>query len=1097
VRARGGGNRLRRARTLFGIALAALVAAPALAAEAPAVVAPDPGQAEPAPTVVAVLPFRVHSAKPVDYLGESLANLIDTRFEEQGGLRVIGVADVRDRLGSDAFEETSDSALRELARQLGADYVISGSLTELAGHYSLDLRMTPAAVGLPARSRVLTADEEDELLASVDELADRVREQLVGGPPATVAEVRIDGGEGLPEALRGRLSTKVGEPYDPVTVRDDLALLRDDPSVMRAEVEVATTDAGVEVTFEVYTAERMIPKPEAIDTIVSEVRIRGNRRIEADAIRARLGTREGMPYSSVQVAKDLMQINSLGFFRDVKVFTEEGQDGLIVTFDVEENPVVRQISISGNDSIEGDKVRDVLTLTTGSTLDYPLLFENRARIEALYRAQGYYLAEVSYEIENLAEASVGIHFEVTENDKLHLENIEFVGNEHFSDWELTEGFHTKTWHFWSYVTSYFDNSGTYSEPLFHQDLRGVQNKYNDAGFIQVDISPPKVTVEPDGISVTVDIEEGPQFRCGDIDVTGDSTVDVDALRDMIKLKQGEIFNRSFLTEDVTELTSFYQDRGFFYASVEPLSRLEEKEHVVDLVFQVRKGPLYFIRQIDISGNTTTVDPVIRREIPVVEGQLYSQRQIQLARGRVQRLGFFEEVDFRPEPTPEPQQLDLDVSVVEKPTGSLSFGAGFSSQDAFVLQGSLAQTNLFGRGYGVNLSADFATSGSSRSVFLSFTDPALLGSEYSLSTTISNRTLKFEDFKQDQIGADVVLGHALTEDNRTRGFLRYSFSSREVNESSNVNAASLIFRELLNNSITVSSMGVSFVADYRDDQIAPTSGYQLGGSAEYAGMGFFAEFVRFEGRVAWYLGAPSWMPDRSTFVIATRAGYALPLNSIGDWDLPKTDAFDDLIVANNPEAAALGDIDRDLELPLSERYFLGGLGQFGLRGFKARSVGPRRSILRTVNPLTQAAYTPVGRDNAGVCVDTPEQDPLNIYGGNGNGKCNSLKDKKISDFEDLKETDVIGGNKFISTSFEYRFPISEAIGLQGILFLDMGNAFAEGENLLNVDEWRYGSGGAVQWFSPFGPLMLVLGAPLDPLETEKSLVFEFSVGGGVF
>jgi outer membrane protein insertion porin family len=1092
VRARCGGNRWRRARQVLGTVVAMWVVAPVLSqAQAPAEAPSLAG-----PVVVAVLPFRVHSAKPVDYLGESLANLIHTRLEEAGDLQVIGVSDVRDRLGSDAFEETSDPGLRALARELGADYVISGSLTELAGHYSLDLRMTPAAVGLPARSRVLTAEEEDQLLASVDELADRVREQLVGGPPSEVAEVVLVGGEGISEDLQGRLSTTVGEPYDPVVVRDDLALLRADASVIRADVEVETRDDGVLVTFSLVTADRPIPAASGIDSVVSEVRIRGNRRIEADAIRARLGTREGEPYRSVQIAKDLMQINTLGFFRDVKVYTEEGQDGLIVTFEVEENPVVRQISISGNDSVEGDKVRDVLTLTTGSTLDYPLLFENRGRIEALYRAQGYYLAEVSYEIESLGEASVGIHFEVTENDKLHLEEIEFVGNEHFSDWELTEGFHTKTWHFWSYATSYFDNSGTYSEPLFHQDLRSVQNMYNEAGFIQVEVSPPEVTVEPDGISVSVEVKEGPQFRCGEIDVTGDSTVDVDALREMIQLKEGDIFNRTFLTDDVTQLTSFYQDRGFFYASVEPLSRMDDDTKVVDLVFQVRKGPLYFVRQIDISGNTTTVDPVIRREVPVVEGQLYSQRQINLSRGRVQRLGYFEEVDFRMEPTPEPEQLDMEVSVVEKPTGSLSFGAGFSSQDSFVLQGSLAQTNLFGRGYGVNLSADFSTSGASRSVYLSFTDPAFLGSEFSLSTTISNRTLKFEDFKQDQIGADVVLGHALTEDNRTRGFLRYSFSSREVNQNSNVNAASLIFRELLNNSITSSSLGVSFVADYRDDQIAPTSGYQLGATAEYAGMGFFAEFVRLEGRAAWYLGAPSWMPDRSTFVIATRAGYAIPLNTVGDWDLPETDAFDDLIIANNPEAAELKDIDQDLELPLSERYFLGGLGQFGLRGFKARSVGPRRAILRTINPLTRAAYTPVGRDNSGVCVDTPALENLGS-GGNGNGKCNNLKDKKNSDFEDLKETDVIGGNKFISTSFEYRFPISEAIGLQGILFMDMGNAFAEGDNLLNVDEWRYGSGGAVQWFSPFGPLMLVLGAPLDPLENEKTLVFEFSVGGGAF
>jgi len=187
------------------------------------------------------------------------------------------------------------------------------------------------------------------------------------------------------------------------------------------------------------------------------------------------------------------------------------------------------------------------------------------------------------------------------------------------------------------------------------------------------------------------------------------------------------------------------------------------------------------------------------------------------------------------------------------------------------------------------------------------------------------------------------------------------------------------------------------------------------------------------------------------------------------------------------------VDDDLTLPLTERYFLGGLGQFQLRGFKARSVGPRRPILRQV--AGTSVFAPVGVDDSGNCQDGA----LGFtFGGNGNFECNQITDRKTKDFEDLKETDVIGGDKFSSASFEYRFPISETIGLQGVAFIDMGNAFDERDwNLFDVTEWRYGTGAGVQWFSPFGPLAVVLGFPLDRLSVEKSTVFEFSIGGSAF
>jgi outer membrane protein assembly complex protein YaeT len=492
----------------------------------------------------------------------------------------------------------------------------------------------------------------------------------------------------------------------------------------------------------------------------------------------------------------------------------------------------------------------------------------------------------------------------------------------------------------------------------------------------------------------------------------------------------------------------------------------------------------------------------------------------LSRMRIERLGFFEEVDLAMEPTEVPEQLDLEVHVVERPTGSFSFGAGFSSQDGFVATGSLAQANLFGRGYAVNASVDFG--GRTQRFFLSLTDPYFLGSKYSFGVTGFLTNVNYESFEQEQLGGELVLGRALTEDNRTRGFLRYSYARRRLADETRATAASLIFRELFAGTIDTSLLGLSVISDTRDDRLAPTRGWNIGFTLDGAGPIGFSKFARVEGRALFYLGAPRWLLERSTFVVGTRFGYAFPFNSIADFDLPEGNpgALDPADGNIRP----LGEIDTDLTLPLSERYFLGGLGQFQLRGFRARSVGPRRAILidqgLTAGAVT-GEYIPVGRLPVWVNIDNPEDEwpglepPENelewvfttkcadtpelrsITAGNGNGLCNDLDDSKIGDFEDLAETDVIGGNKFISTTFEYRFPISETLGLQGVAFFDTGNAFAEGGLLFDVTEWRYGTGVGVQWFSPFGPLAVILGFPLDKLGVEDSPVFEFSVGGRDF
>jgi outer membrane protein insertion porin family len=1098
----------RRPRLAAGRAVVRLVLAMAcLAASGEPVLA----QSSEGPVVTAVLPFEVHSAKPLDYLETSLAELLVTRLESSGRILVVESETVREGLIAVAGER-SETTVRRLAGDLGADWVVAGSLTELAGRYSLDVKVTPIDARDPTRTLVFTAQDDDELLDRVNELADRVLEVLgTGTPRSQVAEVRVEGAaDEILEGVAERLRLQPGTAYESALARDDLRELRDLPGVAAASFETERTPEGVVVIYRLVPKERLIPQAalESGDDRVAEVRIRGNKRIEANAIRARLETREGNPFNPALVAGDVREIQALGFFRNVRVLSEDSLDGRIVTFEVEENPVVRQVSIAGNENVDGDKIRDSLTITTGSTLDYPLLFENRERIVTIYRAEGYYLAQVTYEIEALQGDSVSIHFEVDEGAKLDLAEIEFTGNEHFSDDELVAGLKTKKRRWYSIVTRFFDRSGTYSEPVFLQDLQTVTERYMNDGYLQVDVGEPDVLVVEDDkgddeLVVKVPVTEGRQFRVGSVDVQGDTSIDLVALRERVNLQSGEVFNRSHLTEDVEDLERFYTDRGFFYASVAPRTKMNEVELTVDVVFAVEKGDLHFIREIEITGNRNTIDPVVRREVQMVEGELYAQRSVERSKNRIRRLGFFEEVEFEVETTDYAEQLDLDVQVVEKPTGSLSFGAGYSTQDSIVVSGSVSQANLFGRGWGVQAAVDWGQQTSR--LFFSFYNPYFLGSTWSFRTSFFRTEIEFDQFRENETGVEFGFGHDLNLDGTAHGQVRYSFSSHEIERLTNENATSMVFRELLSDDQTTSLGGLSFVSDTRDDRVAPSDGHVYGGNFEFAGLGGFSTFLRMEGRAIWFTRPPGWLPswfpfrDESTIVFGLRAGYTLPFNSIDDYsfDLPPA-----LNTASSSELQSLQNIDTDLELPLTERYFLGGLGNFQLRGFEARTVGPRRTLLKRVGIGGALGlgnlFTAVGREAGFIDQDTGAVSAACVDNGfnqgDGDGDCNSIFDTEIDDFDDLDETDVIGGNSFFSGTLEYRFPVSEQLGLIGIVFLDFGNAFDETQNMFDVGEWRWGTGFGLLWFSPFGPLQGFVGFPLDRLEIEDSTVFEFSVGG---
>jgi len=829
---------------------------------------------------------------------------------------------------------------------------------------------------------------------------------------------------------------------------------------------------------------------EARRSVVQQILVAGNRRIEADAIKAVIGTKVGEPLASTRLAEDVRRIYGLGFFHDVRVEVgAEASGGAVVTYVVDENPVIRQVSITGNEEIASDDIKDKLTITVGSTVDYPLLLENSTRIEQQYQAKGYYLAKVKYVLEPMGEGAVGVNFDVTEGKKLRLRAIDFSGNEALSDSQLEKVMQTKPWGLTSYVSQLWDSSGLYSEPIFYQDLDKIQRLYMDDGFIRVAIGDPQVDVNEDGIVVKVDVTEGPQFLVGTVDILGDETMDRGQLFALVELEPGEVFSRSTLSGDVDRLRGYYADRGFFDAAVNPITNVDAEKKQIATSFEVKKGELYFVEGIAVNGNTRTADTVVRRQLAIGEGELFSASALAKSKQRVQRLGYFEEVEVQAKPTEVPNRVAMSVDLVERPTGSFSFGAGVGSVAGFIVSGSVRQDNLFGSGRSLSAGADLGSQ--QHSYYVQFVEPYIFGTAAQLSVTLNNAKSEYIDFSEEQSGFSLSLGYPLDE-GETFASTGYSFASRSVTGFEQFQAASLLEREEFQGDSTTSLVNVALRHDTRDDYRFPKLGSISGINLDFAGLGGFSDFLRLEARTTHFIPVGRWLPFEATFVFNSRVGYAEPWNVIGDYDLPScpqepcSTGFD--------QVRFLTQIDTDLELPLTERYFLGGLGAFQVRGFKQRSLGPRRTILGTQqNSLGEILFAPYGRvilDPDGPIGPIQPGDCLLLAG------CNSIDDREIDDFVDLDATDVIGGNAMALVNLELQFPISEEMGLSGLVFFDMGNAFAENDTI-NPADFRLGTGAGIQWFSPFGPILVVLGFPLDPYEDEDTSVFEFSLGGQTY
>ena len=540
-------------------------------------------------------------------------------------------------------------------------------------------------------------------------------------------------------------------------------------------------------------------------------------------------------------------------------------------------------------------IKESVTLKENTVIDRVLIKENAEIIKALYAQEGFYLAQVTPEL-TYKGPDAELTFNIEEGLEVKVRKITIIGNDKVSNYRIKKIMKTKEKGFFSLITS----SGKFDEFKFQNDLNAIMSYYFNNGYIQSDIVDQSLQLSEDKrwFYITIALTEGEQFRLGRVDVSGDILTTRAEVLEKFDFETSDVFNRSKLTEGMEAVSFMYGDSGYANAEITPRTRIDEEERSIDLDINIKKNELVYIERIDISGNTKTRDKVIRREVEVSEGDLYSSSGIKRSTNNLRRLGFFDDVRLIESQGTEAHKLKLDVDVVERPTGAVTAGLGFSSVDKIIFTASISQSNLMGTGIKFELSG--TVSANSNKYVLSLTEPWLFDKPISAGFDLYNTTKEYPDFNMNKQGGNLRFGFPLYK-RSTRGYLTYKYEDVDISNVSPT-ASNIILEQ--QGTTTVSSVRAYIKHDTRNDAFFPTEGLSATGSIEYAGglLGGNTFFAKYEATAIKFFPLP-W---DTTFSVRGMFGYI--------------HSFEGRTV------------------PIYERYFLGGIST--LRGFKTREVGPR-------------------------------------------------------------------------------------------------------------------------------------------------------------
>jgi outer membrane protein insertion porin family len=633
------------------------------------------------------------------------------------------------------------------------------------------------------------------------------------------------------------------------------------------------------------------PPPADRQILVKEIAVQGNRRVQEAVILARVGAKIGSPFVANRTAEDIRAIFSLGFFDDVQVKVEDFEGGVKLTYMVVERPFVRDIVFAGNKKEDAATLQDKIDLKLGSVYNPVEVNRGADKLKEFYEQEGYFEVGITPEVEKLADGDVTVTYRIAEGRRISIDQIVIEGAQGLTPKQVKGAMDTQE-------REYIVLRGTVQRQKLDEDVDRIVQLYNDFGYVQARVESSEIQIDREKARATIRVVvvEGPQFKVGGVDVTGNAVLPIEEIRKRIELKTGDVFSRSKLRDSVKGITDLYSAVGRASADVVPNTLQDIPSRLVNLVFEINEGPETYVERINIAGNTRSEEKILRREIPMAEGDLFTSQKLARAKQRLTNLNYFDKVEAKTAPGSSKDKVIVNIDVTEKPTGLFSIGGGYSSQDGVLGTLDLSQRNFLGKGWEVFLRLRGGENLQTGTI--GFTEPWLFDRPLAAGFDIFNTRRLLPDYTVESLGGDIRLGHPLGEYSRINAV--YRVSQDRISDVNELGSPQLISQK---GTHLTSLIGVNLSRDTRDNVYDPTRGSTASIGLDFAGVGFGEKFVRSVAAATYFQPLP-WLEHVLSFRFT--AGYSF------GWDKDS--------------------------VPLFERFYLGGSNS--LRQFKSLQVSPR-------------------------------------------------------------------------------------------------------------------------------------------------------------
>lgn len=715
----------------------------------------------------------------------------------------------------------------------------------------------------------------------------------------------------------------------------------------------------------------------AIGETIYEIKVTGVENIDPALVTTALSVRVGDALDPEDVAKSIRNLYKMGIFADIQISSEPYRTGVNLIVTVKENPVVSSVEFIGFKAVKKERIDELISLRVGSYWSEGVKNQALRKLKGEYGTKGFSNAEIQIFESRSEKNKIGIKFQVTEGKRVSIRQITFVGNESFDDKTLLKKMKTKP--------ASFIRSGRFEQEKFDKDLQNLSAFYKKNGYIDVVVGPYELQQAGEKhMELVITINEGIKYNFGSVSISGNQHFSTETLQQTFTLKSGEAFDQEKFDKQLSQVYSKYFDEGFIYIEIQP--DYQKMDDSLNVLLNVKENTRARIRQIHITGNKRTKEKVIRRQLEISPGDYFRQSQVVRSQQNIYNLGFFDQnikLDYNA--INQEGDIDLQIDVVDKSSGVANGGVGYNSQDNFVGQLSVSQNNLFGNNWSSSLSWEFG--GSTQNFEFAFTNPNLYDTDMLLGTNLYYTKKSWSSFFYEIYtrGAGLRVGQSLPWIDRTRAVAGYSLYSKKyrITNMNSIMADSTANATLLElNSLSwryTSALSMTLSRDTRDNVFFPTKGSQFTLFSEVAGGPLGGNFDYFKqiAQVNWY-----------------------------------TDTWAKLILRTKWRFCYVTPFGDSKDAPPDEKFYLGGTGSDGIRGFADRSVGPSGGGTRAILFSTELGY-PIGGDQI---IGVGFFDAGNSY--------NKLRDFNFMNFKKGVGAGIRIRSPFGLIGFDYAYNLNE-------------------------------------------------------------------------